>query len=256
MCLIVFQYKTHPDYPLVLVANRDERHDRPSLPIHFWKDAPDILAGRDLERLGGWLGISRSGRLAVLTNHPFTDWQTDLNSLSRGELVREFLFRSDSPAHYALTLKDTRKHYDGYRLLFGDLDHLYLYSNVPGTCEHFPAGLHSVSNTEDDVSYHRRERGEMLVQDYLDHHSTLQPEELIRLFQDTAPTPVLSTFPKGVPVEEAKRFSSIFVAGGEFGTVATTVILVDKQGHVNVTEQRYGKEGPLELTKQSFRLEK
>ena len=88
MCLIVLAYKVHPEYPLILAANRDEFLERPTEKAHFWSDAPHILAGRDLRAGGTWLGITRSGRFAALTNHRDLRRPAVVNGPSRGQLVR------------------------------------------------------------------------------------------------------------------------------------------------------------------------
>jgi len=91
MCLIHFQYGEHPIFQLIVVANRDEIYDRPAEPAHFWEDEPEILAGRDLLEMGTWLGISKNGRFAALTN--FRDPSLPKRPRSRGEIVRNFFER-------------------------------------------------------------------------------------------------------------------------------------------------------------------
>src|SRR5687768_14784466 len=95
MCVIYFAYETHPDHPLILLANRDEFYDRPAAAAAYWKDHPEIYAGRDMMAGGTWLGITRSGRIAAVTN--YRDPCAPKGNRSRGELVAEFL-KSDASA--------------------------------------------------------------------------------------------------------------------------------------------------------------
>ena len=137
MCLIVLAYKAHPRFPLIVAANRDEFLDRPTLPAHFWSDAPDILAGRD-ERAGGtWLGITRSGRFAALTN--YRDLRLPLvKGPSRGGLVRAGLDGSLDPT--------ATGGYEGFNLLYGAVDALRYHTNVNGTDQPLEPGIRGLSN--------------------------------------------------------------------------------------------------------------
>src|SRR5699024_1845320 len=121
MCLLAFQWKEHPDYPLILVANREESFKRPASRLHYWKDEPDILAGRDLKGMGTWLGMTVAGKISAVTNEPFTPFEPIEPVISRGNLVREYLSGEEKPVPYGLKLKETRQHFNGYQLLFGDL---------------------------------------------------------------------------------------------------------------------------------------
>lgn len=255
MCLITFQYQMHPDYPFILVANRDELYERPSASIHFWEDEPHILAGRDLKKKGTWLGITRTGRFAALTNHPFTDWKHPDEPFSRGNLVRDYLAREDDPDQYLQGLQATRHHYDGYRLMFGDTDEMRLYSNIHDTSTIFSPGTHSISNTDDDLSHHKKQRAIKLVDVYLQQHPIPDLDVLIGLFQDTVPAPSLKTIPKELSQQEAVNGSSIFIKGDPFGTVATTAVLVDKNGEVTMKELRYDQNGPFKETEKQFTIE-
>src|SRR5215510_14082640 len=128
MCLILFAYRAHPAYRLVVAANRDEWFSRPTAPAAFWPDAPDVFAGRDLEQRGTWLGVSRGGRFAALTNYrdPASNRP---DAPSRGALVSAFLRSQVPPIQYLERLSDESARYNGFSLLVGDLDSLAYYSN-------------------------------------------------------------------------------------------------------------------------------
>lgn len=106
MCLINFQLHDHPIYKLVLAANRDEFYERPTMPAHFWEDNPNILAGRDLRRMGTWLGVTKKGRIAALTNFREAD-QQNTNKISRGELVSAYLSGNMGPQNYLESIQKT-----------------------------------------------------------------------------------------------------------------------------------------------------
>ena len=146
MCLILFAYRIHPDYPLVLAANRDENYSRPTQPAGFWDDQPRIYGGRDLESGGTWLGINNDGSFAAVTN--FRDGNATKHSpRSRGELVSNYLRSSQAPADYANRIKRDGHNYNGFNLLLGDVDELFYVSNRNGGVTAVAPGVHGLSNS-------------------------------------------------------------------------------------------------------------
>jgi len=119
MCLILFAWKIAPDYPLVLVANRDEFHQRPTQSLHRWPDKPDVIAGRDLQAGGTWLGVGPSGKLAAVTNYR-EEKPKRTGKHSRGELVTDFLLGSETPQEFSNSIDCAR--YAGFSLLTSDAD--------------------------------------------------------------------------------------------------------------------------------------
>ena len=102
MCLILVAWQRHRDFPLVVAANRDEFHARPTAGATFWQDDPSILAGRDLECMGTWLGVTRNGKFAAVSN--YRDAADDSGgSLSRGLLASTYLGNGDAARRYART---------------------------------------------------------------------------------------------------------------------------------------------------------
>ncbi|HSI68404.1 MAG TPA: NRDE family protein, partial [Planococcus sp. (in: firmicutes)] len=143
MCLILFQYRQHPEYKLIVAANRDEFYGRPAKEASFWEDQPDILAGRDLLQMGTWLGVTKSGRFAALTN--FRDPSLpEAGKISRGALVWDYL-AVDSPPKKFLEALDPDA-YTGFNVLLGDLDNLYYYSNLQKDLIKISPGTHGLSN--------------------------------------------------------------------------------------------------------------
>ena len=108
MCLILFAYKYHSNYPLILASNRDEFYKRPTKKAHFWEDHPNVLAGRDLEQMGTWLGVTRTGRIAALTNYRDPKLHNK-EKRSRGELVQNFLTGYVTPKEYINIIKEKKR---------------------------------------------------------------------------------------------------------------------------------------------------
>jgi len=129
MCLILFAYHQHPIYPLIVAANRDESYHRPTANAHFWSDIPTILAGRDMEKMGTWMGVSKTGRFAALTNYRDPTEHSE-GKRSRGELVTNALTHQGEMKTYFESLEKSNESYPGYNVVAGDGDILYYYSNI------------------------------------------------------------------------------------------------------------------------------
>jgi uncharacterized protein with NRDE domain len=142
MCLIVLAWRVLPDSPLIVAANRDEFHARPAARAGFWKDHPSILAGRDLEAGGTWMGVSRSGRFAAVTNYR---GGRDPNAAeSRGALVTRFLLDDLPPGKFISNI--TPNSYSGFNLLVADRDELWWLSNRNGAAKKLEPGFHALGN--------------------------------------------------------------------------------------------------------------
>ncbi len=139
MCLILFAVEQHPDYPLVVIANRDEYYARPSRDAYWWDDA-DIYAGRDLEAGGTWLGVARRGRFAAVTNVREPGSMTP-GKRSRGELTRDYLAGHDSAEAYLGDLAARDQEYSGFNLLLGEPTALWFYSNREREAQRIDTGV-------------------------------------------------------------------------------------------------------------------
>ena len=145
MCLVIFAIDCHPKYKLVVAANRDEFYNRPASPAGFWQDEPNILAGRDLKEGGTWMGITRNGRFAVLTNYRDPS-RFKADRKSRGHLVQNYLSGQLDPLTYAESLGNSATDYNGFNLLFGSTGKLFYYSNQLAAVQPVQAGVHGLSN--------------------------------------------------------------------------------------------------------------
>lgn len=144
MCLILVAWRSNPEFPLVVAANRDEFHARPASAAGFWKDRPEILAGRDLQAMGTWMGVSRTGRFAAVTNYR---GGTDASAAeSRGALVSRFLVDGEQPAAYVSNLSSRKNSYSGFNLLVADPGELWWLSNRDGEPRRLEPGIYGLGN--------------------------------------------------------------------------------------------------------------
>jgi uncharacterized protein with NRDE domain len=145
MCLILVAWRTANEHPLVVAANRDEFHARPAAPAAFWDDRPGILAGRDLEARGTWMGVSRSGKFAAVTNYRGAREPRAVES--RGALVTRFLENGEAPADYISFVSRNANQYSGFNLLVSDGEELWWISNRGGEPRRLDPGIYGLGNT-------------------------------------------------------------------------------------------------------------
>lgn len=239
MCIIFVAIKQHPDYPLIIAANRDEFYNRPTQVSHWWQQSPAILAGKDLKAGGSWMGISREGDIAALTNirNPLRDIQ---NARSRGELIPHYLNRTSDDATFAQSLKATSQQYNGYNLLFGHLSSLQVYNNHTDTLTPLHAGFHGLSNHALNTPWPKVTRGVAGLKAYISSNKKISQDALLLLLQDETPAPDNALPDTGVPVDWEKRLSSIFIRSAEYGTRSSTLLLINQDNDATWVEQSYG----------------
>lgn len=241
MCLIVVALDLRTDYPLMIAANRDEFFARPSAPADFWPDLPQVLAGRDLEQGGTWMGIARGGRFAAVTN--FRDGGQRNGRKSRGWLVRDFLAGALAPEAFLVQVHAVRDHYDGFNLIVGSGRHLLHYSNRTSQVTPLVAGVYGLSNHLLDTPWPKVERAKQAVQAL----QAIAPEDvetgLIRLLADDARAPDDELPRTGVPLEWERVLSSAFIRTAGYGTRASTLVLRDAYGRTVFRESAFGPEG-------------
>lgn len=229
MCLILLAWKTLPDTALVVAANRDELHDRPTRPAAFWPDAPDVFAGRDLEMGGTWLGVTRQGRFAALTNYRDPARVED-NKTSRGKLVADFLKTDIAPEKFLEQLRATASDFNGYNLVFGDRDALWVFSNVEGVGRELPPGLYGLSNHLLDTPWPKVARGKSEMK----HALAALPDRapLFQLLADDRPAPDEALPRTGVSMEWERLLSAAFIRSENYGTRGSTVLIAGRAGVV------------------------
>ena len=240
MCLIVFAWRPGHALPLIVAANRDEFHARPSLPLAHWADAPWIVAGRDLQAGGTWLGIDASGRFAALTN--IRKPGNPGGARSRGELPERFLRGHLSPQAYLAAVTGQLEQFAGFNLLVGDREQLWYMNSDLGLAQPLEPGIYGLSNAALDTPWPKLLRAREALHDCVDAADTEALLELLSDAQQAGDAELPST---GVPYEWEKMLSSIFIASADYGTRASTVLLRRADGSARITERRFGPGGML-----------
>ncbi len=245
MCLLVIAYKAHPGYELVLIANRDEYYERPTAPAEFWPDAPHVLAGRDLKAGGAWLGITKQGRLAAITN--FRDPVSHKpGAPSRGRLVADFLLSRDSAEKYSKRISKHGESYNGFNLILGDGDKLLWYSNRAHKRKVLAPGLYGLSNHLLDTPWPKVVKAKEGLARLMNEESFPQEDALLSLLEDNTPAPDHELPDTGVGLEWERMLSPIFIKSPNYGTRSSTILLIEKSGKITFVEKThspFGQEG-------------
>ncbi len=244
MCLIVLAYAVHDSYPLLLSANRDEYYERPTRPAHFWQDHPTLLAGRDCQAGGTWLGATRGGRVAAITN--FRDMENGASPMqhSRGELPVNFLLGDKTPQEFLCQLQSVAHQYAGFNLLVGTGKQLWYYSNRGPEPKQLDPGYYGLSNHLLDTPWPKLTKGKDNLR------------EVVR--NNPSTDALLATIAQREPlIDEAEAteieslLSAQFIASDLYGTRATTAVLINSGGILTFTEQNYEPKG-LAAGRESF----
>jgi len=234
MCLILIACGAHPDFPLVIAANRDEYYLRPTARAGYWADHGHILAGRDLECMGTWLGVTRAGRFAALTN--FRDpRERKTDAPSRGNLVGDFLLSGLDPRRYLDEIKSAAQRYNGFNLLAGDANGVFCFSSYDSTLQELSPGIHGLSNHLLNTPWPKVVRGKQrLLQALADGPDA---EALLDLLQDREPASGNELPDTGVGAELERVLSPAMIVSPQYGTRASTALLFGSDGCVSFTER-------------------
>ena len=242
MCLLVLAWQSHRRYRLIVAANRDEFHDRPSAPLGWWADDPRILAGRDLRGAGTWMGAARSGRYGIVTN--FRELERSVTDApSRGDLVTRFLAATTSPQEYLDDLHPRAARYAGFSLLLGGPRSLHYYSNRGGSAaQPLERGIYGLSNHWLDSPWPKLLRTRLRLSELI-AADDVAPATLFGLLADRTPADLDETPDTGLPPEWERALSSPFVAHERYGTRCSTVLLVEHDGRTTMLERRFDAAG-------------
>lgn len=238
MCLIVFAWRPGHALPLLVAANRDEFHERPTQPLAAWQDAPGVHAGRDLEAGGTWLGVGPHGRFAALTNIREPGQPGGLRS--RGALVAEYLRGELGVEAYLEHVTAHCAEYAGFNLLVGDtqtLGYLHAREAVPRLLE---PGIHGLSNAALDTPWPKLLKARTGLQRVLDEPST---DRLLGLLGDDRQIADAELPDTGVGLATERLLSSVFIASQHYGTRASTALIMDAGGRRELVERSYGPFG-------------
>jgi uncharacterized protein with NRDE domain len=246
MCLITLAWQAHPDYPLILAANRDEFYQRAATPARFWDESPLLLAGRDLSAGGTWLGVTRQGRVAALTN--YREPGAARGERSRGLLVSAFLQGDSDPMAYAQAVAGEGEHYGGFNLLLGTPHEMVVVSNRGMAPRHLPAGVHGLSNHLLDTPWPKVEKAKSALSAQLAAPTDVALLQLLADHEIAADAQLPDT---GVGLMMERMLSPLFIRSPQYGTRVSTVLMVGR-GRIHFTEQTFNEGEPGEVSHFSF----
>jgi uncharacterized protein with NRDE domain len=240
MCLIAFAWNVHPRWRLVLAGNRDEYHARPSAPLARWDDMP-VIAGRDLEAGGTWLGVSTGGRCGVVTN--VRDPRVPQAGLSRGLLVTDWLRGQPDATAHARALGETAAGYRPFNLLTFDAHAAFYLGNRPAPrVQAVTPGVHGLSNADFNTPWPKTRQLMARLQAWLDEGME-DAAPLFAALADERPAPDEQLPDTGIGRERERSLSAAFIRGSAYGTRASTVVLIDHSGGGRIIERRFGPDG-------------
>lgn len=241
MCLIALAYRAHPDFELVIVANRDEYHARPTAPAGPWEDAPEVFGGRDLSQGGSWLALSKQGRLACVTNVRRMA-APDPAAPSRGGLVASFVREDQTARAFADEVGDRALAFAGFNLLLWDGTELRYLNNHPRfVSRSVPPGIHVVSNADLDTPWPKTEKLRRALAAWAAGNGDEAP--LLEALADRTPAPDADLPDTGVGLELERRLSPAFIVDPVYGTRCTTLVALRRDGSVRFTEWRFDAAG-------------
>jgi uncharacterized protein with NRDE domain len=261
MCLLVIAWKVHPRYRLVVAANRDEFHERPTERMARWPAPDDIIAGRDLRAGGTWLGIDRRRRFGIVTN--FRELQRPApGAPSRGNLIPDYLRNPAPVTEYIQNLEPLADQYSGFNLLLtdhagpsddvdrsgdADRDSLWYVSNrAPQFARSLAPGIYGLSNELLDTPWPKLQRVRKRFDTLIDQPGDLSEEALFAILADPIQAGVGDTHPDtGLSPEWEQLLSSPFISNQDYGTRCSTVLLQGSSGTVSLIERRFGPRGVL-----------
>ncbi|HSC74939.1 MAG TPA: NRDE family protein [Pseudomonadales bacterium] len=252
MCLILLAWRSHPQHKLLVAANRDEFYARPTATAHFWEDAPHILAGRDLEKGGSWLGVTKNGRFAAVTNVRNMNATTGSlpGELSRGLLVQNFLDSEKAPADFLQALQSSLHHYSPFNLLVSDGNQLY-YGNSQGECRELQPGVYGLSNAALDTPWPKVIDGKQKLFDLM--CSETKPDHLFDVLADRQQAQDSELPDTGIDPILEKYLSARFIQLDGYGTRCSTVVMQTYAGEIVFQEKQFDQYG-LETHNYSTRI--
>lgn len=225
MCLIVFAWQVVPSLPLIAAGNRDEYYERPSAAAGWWDDHPNVYAGRDLRDGGTWMGITRDGRFAAITNVR-APAETRNDAPSRGRLVSDYLASEAGPQEYVERIAARAGHYNGFNLLVGDRESLIWFSNKSENDERngkpLPPGVFGLSNAGLDCCWPKVVRTKAQFASLL---CQCAPEDAyFEMLQDTTRASDCRLPKTGVDIEVERLLSAVCIESPNYGTRSSTVV--------------------------------
>ncbi|MBF0237944.1 MAG: NRDE family protein [SAR324 cluster bacterium] len=247
MCVLFLVSQQHSGFPFILLSNRDEFFHRPSVKAHYWKEFPDLLAGKDKKAGGTWLGVTRQGKFAIITN--YREIVPSKKLFSRGLLVRDFLQASASVAEYVDRVNRNRQQYDGFNLLLGQIgsagNEIMYVSNRTAEVSTLSAGMYGLSNHLLDSPWPKVLAGKQRLSQLL-HQERFEVQDLFAILEDTSGFPDEQLPDTGIGIPMERLLSPLFIKTPLYGTRTSTVILMDQEGNVSFHEKNHS---PIQIKK-------
>ncbi len=237
MCILFLAINKHPEYPLIVAANRDEDFARPSQSMHYWPDSPGILAGRDTLKGGTWLGVNSAGYFCAVTNFRTAE-SSDNEAKSRGELVHRYLKNEDTEKQFITRLQDDKSRYNPFNLVFGDRDKVQVFSSIDSSLHHLSEGFHSLSNGKVDQHWPKMSSGVQRLTELISENSKIELHKLNAIMRDETKADDHELPSTGVSLAVEKHLSSIFIRGENYGT-RTTSYLLYSGNEIEIHETNY-----------------
>ena len=237
MCLIFVAIDSHPDFPIIIAANRDEFYQRPTAAAQYWSSNPEILAGKDLQAGGTWLGVNRNADFAAITN--FREVENVNYSSSRGELTTHFLQHQEL-AEFSAYLSEHGQEFSGFNCIFGKLglnSKLHYYSNRQNTLIPLTSGIYGLSNALLDENWFKVEAGKAQIETLFD--KPFCHEQWFAFLRDETQAQNQQLPNTGIPIATEQLLSSRFIHSQDYGTRCSTLITVDQQGQLQFCERSY-----------------
>ncbi|WP_394840561.1 NRDE family protein [Pendulispora brunnea] len=240
MCLIAIAWQTHPDFSLVVAANRDEWRARPTEPLRWWPDVPDLLAGRDVKAGGTWMGVTKGGRFAAVTNFRDPSDARD-NARSRGQLVTEFLRDTEPPEAFFSGLAERASQYNGFNLIGGDRTGLFYLGSLEGRVHAIAPGVHGLSNHTLDEPWPKVRRAREAMESAL--RDTDPAARLFAMLADSTVAPDEELPNTGVGLEWERRLSPPLITGNVYGSRTSSVLTISRDATTFFEERTLDGDG-------------
>ncbi|MEM9102591.1 MAG: NRDE family protein [Pseudomonadota bacterium] len=246
MCLVFFAYQCHPIYPLIIVGNRDEYFHRPTQPMHWWESNTNLLAGKDLQSGGTWMGFKKNGDFSIVTNfREPSNQNTKKNFESRGFLPLNYLMTKKSYHDYLLQISNKSVQYDGFNLLLGNSKALAIFSNRPKNYKSqlipkLEPGVYAMSNGTFDAPWPKAEKLKHAVKYWIAKKDS-DTAPLFEVLRDKQLANINELPETGIPVHLEHQLSACFVnINQEYGTRSSYVALLTEK-EVRIENQEFSK---------------
>jgi uncharacterized protein with NRDE domain len=252
MCLIFISINNHPTYKLIIAANRDEFYNRKTAAADFWEDKPNILGGRDLEACGTWMAMTKTGKVGMITNYRDPK-SINPKAPSRGELVSDYLENSTQGLAYLNSIESKAKEYNGFNLIVGTEDELWYLSNYKKGVERLRPGLYGLSNHLLETPWPKIIRGKERLAPIL-NEKVIDVKNVFEVLYDSQQAIDEELPDTGIGLERERMLSSMFIKSPNYGSRCSTVVLIDHQNRVQLTERVYDLTS-FDFTSREFRFQ-